>query len=57
MTNDRLHEGRCAPTNANGKHKSHNIYAETQGECEEKPAKVITAVKAQIKAEKEKMTG
>ena len=39
------------------KRESHNIYAKTREECEEKLAEMIVQVKAQIKAEKEKMTG
>jgi integrase len=57
MINDHLYEGRYTPTNAYGKRESHNIYAKTREECEEKLAEMIAAVKAQIKAEKEKMTG
>ena len=57
MINDHLYEGRYTPTNAYGKRESHNIYAKTREECEEKLAEMITEVKAQIKAEKEKMTG
>ena len=55
--NDRLYEGRYTPTNAYGKRESHNIYAKTREECEEKLAEMIAEVKAQIKVEKEKMTG
>ena len=57
MINDHLYEGRYTPTNAYGKRESHNIYAKTHEECEEKLAEMITEVRAQIKAEKEKMTG
>lgn len=57
MINDHLYEGRYTPTNANGKRESHNIYAKTREECEEKLAEMIKEVKAQIKVEKEKMTG
>lgn len=57
MINDHLYEGRYTPTNAYGKRESHNIYAKTREECEEKLAEMIAEVKAQIKAEKEKMTG
>ena len=57
MINDHLYEGRDTPTNAYGKRESHNIYAKTREECEEKLAEMIVQVKAQIKAEKEKMTG
>ena len=57
MINDHLYEGRYTPTNAYGKRESHNIYAKTREECEEKLAEMIAEVKAQIKAEKEKITG
>ena len=57
MINDHLYEGRYTPTNAYGKRESHNIYAKTREECEEKLAEMIVQVKAQIKAEKESMTG
>ena len=46
---------RYTPTNAYGKRESHNIYAKTHEECEEKLAEMITEVKAQIKAEKERI--
>lgn len=57
MINDHLYEGRYMPTNAYGKRESHNIYAKTREECEEKLAELIVQVKTQIKEEKEKMTG
>ena len=57
MINDHLYEGRYTPTNTYGKCESHNIYAKTREECEEKLAEMIAEVKAQIKAEKDKMTG
>lgn len=57
MINEHLYEGRYTPTNAYGKRESRNIYAKTREECEEKLAELITQIKAQIKAEKEKMTG
>ena len=57
MINDHLYEGRYTPTNAYGKRESHNIYARTREECEEKLAEMIAEVKAQIKVKKEKMTG
>ena len=57
MINDHLYEGRYTPTNAYGKRERHNIYAKTREECEEKLAEMIAEVKAQIKTEKEKMTG
>ena len=52
MINDHLYEGRYTPTNAYGKRESHNIYAKTREECEEKLAEMIIQVKAKIKAEK-----
>lgn len=55
MINDHLFEGRYTPTNAYGKRESHNIYAKTREECEEKLALMITQVKADIKAEKERL--
>lgn len=57
IINDHLYEGRYTPTNAYGKRESHNIYAKTREECEEKLAEMIEEVNAQIKAKKEKMTG
>lgn len=56
MINDHLYEGRYTSTNSYSKRESHNIYAKTQEECEEKLAELIVQVKAQIKEEKEKMT-
>ena len=50
-------EGRYTPTKVKGKLESHNIYAKTREECEEKLAEMIAEVKAQIEAEKEKITG
>lgn len=55
MINDHLYEGRYSPRNAYGKRESHNIYAKTREECEEKLAEMIVEVKARIKAEKEKL--
>ena len=55
MINDHLYEGRYTPTNAYGKRESHNIYAKTREECEEKLAEMIIQVKAKIKAEKEQL--
>ncbi len=57
MINDHLFEGRYTPTNAYGKRGSHNIYAKTREECEEKLAGLIVQIKVQIKTEKESMTG
>ena len=55
MINDHLFEGRYTPTNAYGKRESHNIYAKTREECEEKLAAMIAQVKADIKAEKKRL--
>ncbi len=55
MINDHLYEGRYTPTNAYGKREAHNIYAKTREECEEKLAAMIVQVKADIKAEKERL--
>ena len=55
MINDHLFEGRYSPRNAYGKREAHNIYAKTREECEEKLAAMIAQVKADIKAEKERL--
>ena len=55
MINDHLFEGRYSPRNAYGKREVHNIYAKTREECEEKLAAMIAQVKANIKAEKERL--
>ena len=55
MINDHLYEGRYTPTNAYGKRESHNIYAKTREECEEKLAAMIAQVKADIKADKKQL--
>jgi hypothetical protein len=55
MISGHLFEGRFTPTNADGKRISKNIYAPTREECEEKLAKLIVQMKAEIAAEKEKL--
>lgn len=55
MINDHLFEGRYTPTNAYGKRKSHNIYAKTREECEEKLAAMIVQVRTEIKVEKKQL--
>ena len=55
MINDHLYEGRYSPKNAYGKRESHNIYAKTREECEEKLTVMIAQVKANIKAEKKRL--
>lgn len=39
--NRHLYEGRYTPTKVKGKRKSHNIYAKTREECEERLAEMI----------------
>lgn len=53
--NDHLWEGKYSPGDANGKRTSHNVYAPTREECEEKLAKMIEEVKKQIVEEKERI--
>lgn len=48
-------EGSYSPKLPNGKRKKFNIYADTREKCEEKLAVMIAEVKAQIKAEKERL--
>ncbi len=55
MINNHLFEGRYSPRNAYGKREAHNIYAKTREECEEKLAAMIVQVKADIRAEKERL--
>ena len=50
MLNDHLYEGRYTLTNAYGKRKSHNNYAKTREECEEKLATMIAKVKQDWKS-------
>ena len=57
MITDHLYEGRYTPTNAYGKRESHNIYAKTREECEEKLAEMIERVKKDIAKAKEKAEG
>lgn len=55
--NDNLWEGRYTPTNANGKRESHNVYALTREDCEEKLSEMIEAVRVEINEEKAKLNG
>lgn len=48
-------EGSCSLKLPNGKRESHNIYAKTREECEEKLAEMIVRVKAEIAEEKAKL--
>ena len=51
--NDHLWEGRYSPK-VNGKRMARNVYAHTEAECEEKLARMIREMKAEIAAEKER---
>lgn len=53
--NDHLWEGKFSPRDANGKRISHNVYAPTREECEEKLAVMIAEVKREIAEEKERL--
>lgn len=53
--NDNLFEGRYSPTNARGKREVHTVYAKTREECEKLLEEMIPKVRAEIKAEKEKL--
>lgn len=51
--NDHLFEGRYTPTWPDGKRRSHNIYAKTREECEQKLAELIVKIRAEIAEVKE----
>lgn len=54
--NDRLWEGRYSPVwPADGKKHSRNVYAHSEAECETLLAELITQMKAEIAAEKERI--
>ena len=53
--NDHLFEGRYSPTNAYGKREVHTVYAKTREECERLLSEMIPKVRAEIKAEKERV--
>ncbi len=53
--NDHLFEGRYSPTNAYGKREVHTVYAKTREECEHLLDEMIPKVRAEIKAEKERV--
>ena len=53
--NDHLYEGRYSPTNAYGKREAHRIYAKTKEECERLLEEMIPKVRAEIKAEKDRL--
>lgn len=53
--NDNLFEGRYSPTNARGKREVHTVYAKTREECEKLLEEMIPKVRAEIKAEKNRI--
>ena len=53
--NDHLWEGRYSPIWPDGKKHSRNVYAHSEAECETLLAKMITEMKAEISAEKERL--
>lgn len=53
--NDHLWEGRYSPIWPDGKKHPRNIYAHSQEECEQLLAQMITEVKSEIAAEKERL--
>lgn len=54
--NDHLWEGKYSPRDATGKRISRNVYAKTKEECKEKLAVMIAEMKAEIAAEKERLS-
>lgn len=54
--NDHLWEGRYSPIWPDGKKHARNIYAHSEEECERLLAEMITEMKAEIAAEKERIT-
>ena len=52
---DNLFEGRYSPTNAHGKREVHTVYAKTREECEKLLEEMIPKVRAEIKAEKDRL--
>lgn len=53
--NDHLFEGRYTPTWPDGKRRSHNIYAKSREECEEKLSALIADVRAEIAKTKQEI--
>ena len=53
--NDHLFEGRYSPTNAYGKREVHTVYAKTREDCGRLLGEMIPKVRAEIKAEKERL--
>lgn len=54
--NDHLWEGRYSPQWPDGKRHPRNIYAHTESECEEKLAKLIQQMKAEIEEAKRQVS-
>ncbi len=52
---DLLWEGRYSPRGPDGKRRSRNVYGHTPEECEEKLKTLITAMKAEIQAERRQL--
>ena len=53
--NEKLWEGRYSPIWPDGKKHARNVYAHSEEECEKLLAELITAMKAEINAEKERL--
>ena len=53
--NEKLWEGRYSPVWPDGKKRARNIYAHSEAECEKLLAEMITEMKAEIFAEKERL--
>ena len=53
--NEKLWEGRYSPVWPDGKKHARNVYAHSEAECEKLLAEMITEMKAEIAAEKERL--
>ena len=53
--NEKLWEGRYSPIWPDGKKHARNVYAHSEEECEKLLAELITAMKAEIRTEKERL--
>ena len=56
QVNDKLWEGRYSPIWPDGKKHPRNVYAHSKEECERLLAEMIQEVKAEIAAEKERLS-
>lgn len=54
--NETLWEGRYSPIGPDGKRRTRNIYAHSEAECERLLAEMIVQMKAELTAEKERLT-